>query len=264
MEVQALVDALAREGLAPSTIGNHLDPLRAIYRRAIRRERVAINPTSGLEIPASRGRRDRIADPTEAAALIAALRPEDRALWATAFYAGLRRGELRALRWADIDLGRSEIRVERSWDDGAGAIEPKSEAGARTLPMLAVLRDYLDEHKLASGRSGADLAFSRTAQDPFVPSTARNRALAAWKAAGLERITLHECRHTFASLMIAAGENPKAIQTFMGHATIQMTFDRYGHLMPGSRDEARARMDEYLAGFPTSFPTALPEAREPA
>jgi integrase len=47
--------------------------------------------------------------------------------------------------------------------------------------------------------------------------------------------------------MIEAGENPKAIQTFMGHATIQMTFDRYGHLMPGSRDQARARMDAYLA-----------------
>ena len=75
------------------------------------------------------------------------------------------------------------------------------------------------------------LAFGRTAQDPFVPSTVRTRARAAWKAAGLEPITLHECRHTFASLMIAAGENPKAIQTFMGHATIQMTFDRYGHLM---------------------------------
>jgi integrase len=62
----------------------------------------------------------------------------------------------------------------------------------------------------------------------------------------LAPITLHECRHTFASLLIAAGENPKAMQKFMGHATIAMTFDRYGHLMPGSRDEARRRMDAYL------------------
>ncbi len=80
----------------------------------------------------------------------------------------------------------------------------------------------------------------------------------------MEPITLHECRHTFASLMIAAGENPKAIQTFMGHATIQMTFDRYGHLMPGSRDQARARMDEYLAGFPTGFPTEPLRAKKSA
>ena len=99
-------------------------------------------------------------------------------------------------------------------------------------------------------------AWTTSVKDPFVPSTVRNRALAAWEAGGLHPITLHECRHTFASLMIAAGENPKAIQTFMGHAKFQMTFDRYGHLLPGSRDQARARMDEYLAGFPTDFPTA--------
>lgn len=59
-------------------------------------------------------------------------------------------------------------------------------------------------------------------------------------------ITLHECRHTFASLLIDAGANPKATQTFMGHSKIQTTFDIYGHLMPGSRDEIRARMDAYL------------------
>jgi integrase len=88
--------------------------------------------------------------------------------------------------------------------------------------------------------------------------------LAAWKVAGIKPISLHECRHTFASLMIAAGENPKAIQTFMGHATIQMTFDRCGHLMPGSRDQARARMDEYQSGFPTTFPTGSPQEAESA
>jgi integrase len=69
---------------------------------------------------------------------------------------------------------------------------------------------------------------------------------AAWEAAGIERITLHNCRHSFASLLIASGENPKAVQEFMGHSTITMTFDLYGHLFPGSRDEARARMDTYL------------------
>ena len=63
--------------------------------------------------------------------------------------------------------------------------------------------------------------------------------------------------------MIATGENPKAIQTFMGHATIQMTFDRYGHLLPGSRDQARARMDEYLAEFPQRLPEDLPIASPP-
>jgi integrase len=64
--------------------------------------------------------------------------------------------------------------------------------------------------------------------------------------AGLERITFHECRHSFASLMIAAGVNAKALSTYMGHANISITLDRYGHLMPGSEDEAAGLLDAYL------------------
>ena len=88
--------------------------------------------------------------------------------------------------------------------------------------------------------------FGRTADDAFVATTLSDRADRAWKAAKLDRITLHECRHTFASLLIDAGVNAKAVQTFMGHATIEMTFDQYGHLIPGSRDQARELVDGYL------------------
>jgi Phage integrase family len=99
------------------------------------------------------------------------------------------------------------------------------------------------------------------ASDAFVASTLSQRADRAWDAAGLERITLHGCRHTFASLLIAAGENPKAVQEFMGHATITMTYDTYGHLFPGSREEARARMDAYLEA---ELAVGQPWANEPA
>jgi Phage integrase family len=74
----------------------------------------------------------------------------------------------------------------------------------------------------------------------------QRRADKAWAEAGLERITPHECRHTFASLMIAAGANAKALSTFMGHAKIGITLDRYGHLMPGSEAEAAGLLDIYL------------------
>ncbi len=84
-----------------------------------------------LRLPAARGRRERIADPAEAAALIAALRAEDRALWGCAFYAGLRRGELRALLWSDVDLASGLIRVERSMSGHGEIGEPKSRAGRR-------------------------------------------------------------------------------------------------------------------------------------
>ena len=89
--------------------------------------------------------------------------------------------------------------------------------------------------------------FGSTAASPFSPSPVRERADAAWKCGGLDPITLHECRHTFASLMIAAGVNAKALSTYMGHANISITLDRYGHLMPGNEDEAAGLLDAYLA-----------------
>jgi integrase len=86
-----------------------------------------IDPTRGLRLPASTGRRERIATPDEARRLIEALQPPDRALWATAMYAGLRHGELRALQARDVDLKRRRIDVKRGWDQYEGEIDPKSE-----------------------------------------------------------------------------------------------------------------------------------------
>jgi integrase len=244
-DVQRLADELLASGADPSTIRNALKPLQVIYRRAIEDGDLALNPCERLRLPAVPSRRERIASPAEAAALIAALRPEDRALWGCAFYAGLRRGELRALVWADIDLANGVIRVERSMDGYGAAGEPKSRAGRRTVPLVAALRDLLIEHKLVTTRAEG-LVFGSSATSPFTPTVVRKRALTAWRHAGLEPIGLHECRHTFASVLIAAGVNAKAITAYLGHASIQTTFDLYGHLMPGNEKEAVALVDAYL------------------
>jgi integrase len=176
------------------------------------------------------------------------------------------RGELRALRWSDVDVDGRVIRVERGWDDAEGEQDGKSRAARRTVPLIARLAPFLAAHRLAAGRNGDALVFGADADRPFEPSTVRRRALAAWgwkdapnpKADGprtvlakarddaLDPLGLHEARHTFASLMIAAGVNAKTLSTIMGHATIAITFDVYGHLMPGGEEEARERIDGYL------------------
>jgi integrase len=226
-------------------------PVRAIYKRAVARGDVALNPTAGLEMPAVRGGRDRIATPEECVRLLDALSTSsDRALWATAMYGGLRRGELMALRVEDIDLGAGVIHVRRGWDAIEGEIKTKS-GRDRKVPIAGALRDFLDEHLLSlAWKQG--LVFGVSAESPFTGTPLSKRARRAWgwrqekriwvpdkKAARtLRPITLHECRHTFASLMIAAGVNAKALSTYMGHANISITLDRYGHLMPGNEDEA--------------------------
>jgi integrase len=262
-DLQGFADELLGTGLAAGTVSNVLNPIQAFYRWEIARDELAYNPSERIDLPNGDSKRPkRIATPQEAAALLAALAAEDRPIWATAFYAGLRRGEIQALRVCDLDLEANLIAVERGWDQVEGVIEPKSRAGRRTVPLLAILRSDLDGYLRRTGRRGEELVFGRTASQAFYAATVDGRAKRAWAAANeraekaaeaagrepdlLRPITLHECRHTFASLLIDSGANPKAIQDFMGHSKIQTTFDVYGHLLPGSRDEVRKRMDAYL------------------
>jgi integrase len=146
----------------------------------------------------------------------------------------------------DVDLGEGVIRVERSWDEVEGMpIATKSRAGRRTVPIPAVLRRCLAAHHLRTPRREG-LIFARPSGEPFIASNLRARALTAWKQAGIAPIGLHEARHTYASLMIAAGVNAKALTSYMGHSSITVTFDRYGHLMPGNEEEAAGLLDTYL------------------
>ena len=257
-DLQRLVERLRKKRnprnekpLAASTVRNAIAPLRVVFRRALLLDLVVASPTAGLALPAARGRRDRVAEPGEMAQLLAALPAGQRAVWATAAYAGLRRGELMALRWAEIDLDALEIRVERSWDVREGPVEPKSIAGTRVVPVAATLAAVLRDHRAATAwREG--LVFGRSPGQPFNPGTVQQRARAAWSEANVGALTLHEARHTFASLMIAAGVTPKALQTYMGHGSVAITLDRYGHLFPSDRGRDAAALDALLARADTS------------
>lgn len=124
-------------------------------------------------------------------------------------------------------------------------VAPKSRAGRRRVPIAAVLREPLLAHRLRQGRGGKGLVFGRSETLPLQSTSVVGRARRAWEKAKLDPIGLHECRHTFASLMIAAGVNAKALSTYMGHASIATTLDLYGHLLPGSETEAAGLLDAY-------------------
>ncbi len=131
-------------------------------------------------------------------------------------YAGLRRGELTALRWEDVDLAQGVIHVKRGWDHIEGEIAPKSREGRCKVPVPAPLRDVLLEHRMS-----ADDSAVRVFRSQSWIAGAHKRARKAWNAAKLAPITLHEGRHTYASLMIAAGVDVEgAVEVFMGHANI--------------------------------------------
>jgi integrase len=258
--LDGLVTELQRRGLAASTVRNVLMPLRAIYRHAVRMKWVTVNPTLGLEVPTGSGRRTKVVPALQIASYLAALALEDRALWATAFYAGLRRGELMALRWRDVDLAAGLIRIDRelgAYDQKTKTMQgPKSAAGARRVPVSGDLRDLLLDHRARAGVRPSGLVFARSALAgvcrhgtealPFNDSTTGRRAHKAFNAAGLAPVTLHDARHTFASLAIAAMAakavfNPKLLQQIMGHSSIQVTYDRYGSRLRDALGEATAQ-----------------------
>jgi integrase len=249
-ELQRWVDGLTTPERSPSTVKNIVAALRALIAFGELRGWVHVDPCKGLRLPAGEEARDRIATPKEAAALIAAMQPKDQVALGLAVYAGLRLGELLALDVSSVDLDGGWIQVRRSWDPGAKQfVLPKSRK-ERKVPIIDKLATLIANHLvLLDHPSGGLLLPSVTNPErPTDPAILRRRAYKAWDAAGLERLGFHEGRHTFASIGIAAGLNAKALSTYLGHATITITLDRYGHLMPGSEIEARAMLDAYLSG----------------
>jgi integrase len=265
-DVQELVDQLVGKGFSGSTVRNAIMPLRVICRRAIEDDEIAINPTTNLRLPEGAGTRERVATAEEAARLLDSLLLNDRPIWATAFYGGLRRGELQALKWDDVDTAAGVIHVRRGWDRVEGAIEPKSSKGTRDVPLVGVLRQILLEHRARTGRRADDLVFGRTKTEPFTPTNLSVRACKAWSSRyscgcaaendveacrrhGAKRkqpITLHECRHSYVSMMHDAGFSLERIGDYIGHSSTYMT-DRYRHLLPGHEKQAADILDAYLA-----------------
>jgi integrase len=249
-EWQTFVDRLARDGLSRSRIANHLAVVRAIYSWACRPSRrlVPANPTIGVELPpVDEVKRDRAATADEAEALLAPLSPADRVPYALAFYAGLRRSEMDRLQWPDVDLERLWLVVHKS----------KSDAGTgRRLPIAAplkpdLLRAFMLQRRPERGRvlGGVSVTSGRLARRV---DKAWAKAVADARDDGqpltLEPIGLHECRHTYASFLMAAGYTLRELMEYMGHSSLQAT-ERYVKLLPqpaAGPDGAADRLNAYL------------------
>jgi integrase len=190
-----------------------------------------------------------------------------RPLIVTATLTGLRCSELRGLTWAHVDFGAGVIRVRQRADLRNNMGPPKSKAGRRDVPMSPMVANTLKAWKLACPVTKRDLVFPAQSGGIVTNGTIHR---SCWgplqRACGLvERVprlhavgapvrdengnpiidevpiyTFHSLRHAAASLFIEQGWSPKKLQSVMGHSTIQMTFDTYGHLWPSAEDDRTA------------------------
>ncbi len=131
------------------------------------------------------------------------------------------------------------------WDAVEGEQATKGKE-RRLVPIVPELRAILAAHRLRTGRRGRDLLFGASSASPFSAKALQRRPDEAWAAAGLDRITLHECRHSFASIALAAGVNIGAVSEALGHASVKITWDTYHHLMPGTMEQAGRMIQSYL------------------
>jgi integrase len=276
--VRGFEDRLRRDGRSPVMVHKARRSLGALLADAQERGLVAQNVVYSMRKHRRSTRVDGngklgigadIPTPDEMRAIVASLRRiADAARWRplllTAMFAGLRASELRGLRWSDVDLRGGELHVRQRADRYGTIGRPKSAAGKRTVPLPPMVVSALKEHWLASPKNELDLVFVNSRggiehRNTIVEHGFHPAQVAAGVINGNGKAKypgLHSLRHFYASWCInrrvdGGLELPlKLVQARLGHASIQMTADTYGHLFPRGDDGAELAAAEkaFLAG----------------
>ncbi len=269
--VREFMDRLRADKRSPTMIKRVVGDLGSLLADAQERGLVAQNVVRSLSQRKKRREAERrqkhklkvgvdIPSPDEIRALVARLKGRWRPLLMTAIFTGLRASELRGLRWEDVDLKRGEIHVRQRADKFNAIGKPKSASGQRTIPMPPILVSTLREWKLRCPKSELGLVFPTGAGNVEYHVNIVVRGLApAQVTAGVvtkdgkaKYTGLHALRHFYASWCINRKEDGglglplKVVQHRLGHSTIQMTADVYGHLFPSGDDGAELAAAEKL------------------
>jgi integrase len=221
-------------GLSAKTVNNHLTVLSMLLKVA--RDWELIRTLPAIRLLKANEPTFRFLSFEEAVALVDHAAPEWRAMVFVALRTGLRLGELRALRWADVDLKGARIVVRQAaWGN---VIDSPKSGKSREVPLGDAVRRALQGHKHLRG----DFVFCQEDGAMLTKGVCKHPLWRAAERAGLGRIGWHVLRHTFASHLVMRGASMKQVQELLGHADIKMTM-RYAHLSPEARREAVALLD---------------------
>lgn len=243
VDVVASLVAQMQKDYKAWTIRGTLVVLSRAMQTAVRRGYVAQNPVRGLdksERPKGDQRRMRILNSEEITALLPAVNDQYRSLITILVFTGMRIGEALSLEWSDVDWDAGLIHVRNG----------KTDAATRAIVMMQSLSRVLRAHQMASGRREG-LVFTTEAGTEVTRRNALRGLAAASKKAGQEKVTLHELRHTFASILIGQGMDVTFVADQLGHADPAITLKVYAKLFDPSarRDEARERLQAAFGGM---------------
>ena len=247
-------------GLSPRTVRHHHVNLHTALESAVKWGLLSRNPADAVSPPRSQRPEWHILSEDDIHTFLKAAKATPYyALFYLAIYTGMRRSELLALRWCNIDLLLCQIYVTRTLHqlrDGSIIYRaPKTVKGRRMIALSPSAAFALREHKekqelecamLGTSLKDDDLVFSQVDGKPLLPNTVTHAWIKIVRRTGLEGVRLHDARHSHASLMLKQGTHPKIVSERLGHANIGITLDTYSHILPGLQEAAADRFDKMV------------------
>jgi integrase len=266
--IQKLLDGKSKGGLSPQTVTNIRTVLRSALSQAMKWNLISRNSAALVNAPRIPHKRIEPLDPEHARKLLEIARGgRFEAIYTVALTLGMRRGEVLGLRWSDIDFDGRAIRVNQSVqrlstgsDKGKKselrATETKTDGSRRTIALpdsvvraLRMHRARRAQDRLSAGMSWKDqnLVFTNRSGRPIEPILLHRDYKALLRKAELpSTLRFHDLRHSAASLLLAQGVHPRAIMELLGHSSITVTMNVYGHVMPAMMRDAADKMDAIL------------------
>ena len=244
--------------LSQTTVSHHHTCLHRALKMALKWGLLSRNPADAVTPPRPRRSEMQTMNEDEVQTFLEAAKATPYyALFYLALFTGMRRSELLALRWCDMDLPLCQVYVSRTLHHlRNGEIvfrAPKTAKGRRMIALSPSAAIVLREHKekqvamrlmLGKHLEDGDLVFSQPDGKPLLPDTVSHAWVKIVKRAGLKHFRLHDGRHTHASLLLKQNVHPKIVQERLGHATISTTLDLYSHIAPGLQEAAARHFDE--------------------
>lgn len=260
-QVQQFYTGLMARGLSAKSVRNIHTTLHRALKEAVRWSLVPRNVADAVTPPRVAPYKGAVLDITQVRRLLGVAREERLyAALMVAAMTGLRQGELRALRWQDIDLDRAEMRVVASLYQRGHVWrieETKTAKSNRSIPMdedtVEALRSWRQRQRLERMAAGErwhehGLVFTNTVGNPVHGGDMLMWLRVMLAKAGLPQMRWHDLRHTHATVLLANGEHPKLVQERLGHATISVTMDVYSHVLPNMQRGVTDRLGRLLKG----------------
>jgi integrase len=235
------------------TTNKILRVLKMVFSYAEAAEHLGINPSHSVNsVTQTKDEMDFLGrlEPDEIDRFLEASPPDYHALFFTAIWTGAREGELFALKWGNVDFEGRRIQIRQTYDK-YGYREPKSPTGKRSIVLSPELAEVLVKHKATLKANGKgtgtdDPVFQNRNGKPLIPSTVIRKLHATLERADIRKLRFHDLRHTYGALALSMGAPPKFVQNQMGHASLTITLDTYGHWMPSAYGEFGEIFDDFV------------------